>query len=139
MVAMHGKLGQQRLQHTLAIDARQTTPTGVRSRHPLTRGITQEHRQAIGHHDGASQLVVSGPTSIRLRQMDPICRQRLYLCAMNLVHEHGGFLDLVGEKVTVGLNLNNLFDEKYYERSYSNLWVMPGEPRNLSFNLTVDL
>jgi iron complex outermembrane receptor protein len=42
-------------------------------------------------------------------------------------------------RVKVGAHLNNLFDEKYYERSYSNLWVMPGEPRNLSFNLTVDL
>ena len=42
-------------------------------------------------------------------------------------------------RVKVGAHLNNLFDEKYYERSYSNLWVMPGEPRNLSFNLTLDL
>ena len=42
-------------------------------------------------------------------------------------------------RIKLGAHLNNLFDEKYYERSYSNLWVMPGEPRNLSFNLTVDL
>lgn len=42
-------------------------------------------------------------------------------------------------RVKVGAHLNNLFDETYYERSYSNLWVTPGEPRNLSFNLTVDL
>ena len=42
-------------------------------------------------------------------------------------------------RVKVGAHLNNLFDEKYCERSYSNLWVMPGEPRNLSFNLTLDL
>jgi iron complex outermembrane receptor protein len=42
-------------------------------------------------------------------------------------------------RIKVGAHLNNLFDEKYYERSYSNLWVMPGEPRNLSVNLTVDL
>ncbi|WP_332820562.1 TonB-dependent siderophore receptor [Pseudomonas sp.] len=42
-------------------------------------------------------------------------------------------------RIKVGANLNNLLDEKYYERSYSNLWVMPGEPRNLGVNLTVDL
>ena len=42
-------------------------------------------------------------------------------------------------RIKVGANLNNMLDEKYYERSYSNLWVMPGEPRNLSVNLTVDL
>ncbi|MNF29557.1 Ferrichrome-iron receptor precursor [compost metagenome] len=42
-------------------------------------------------------------------------------------------------RIKIGAHLNNLFDEKYYERSYSNLWVMPGEPRNLSLNLTVDL
>ena len=45
----------------------------------------------------------------------------------------------VSPRIKVGAHLNNLFDERYYERSYSNLWVMPGEPRNLSFNLTVDL
>ena len=45
----------------------------------------------------------------------------------------------VNPRVKVGAHLNNLFDEKYCERSYSNLWVMPGEPRNLSFNLTLDL
>ncbi len=43
------------------------------------------------------------------------------------------------ERATVGLNLNNLFDRKYYERSYNSAWVMPGEPRNLNFSLTLDL
>jgi len=43
------------------------------------------------------------------------------------------------ENVTVGLNLNNLFDEKYYERSYSNYWINPGEPRNLTVSLTLSL
>ena len=43
------------------------------------------------------------------------------------------------ENVTVGLNLNNLFDEKYYERSYSSYWVSPGEPRNLTVSLTLNL
>ncbi|GIZ11587.1 TonB-dependent receptor [Pseudomonas sp. NCCP-436] len=45
----------------------------------------------------------------------------------------------VNERLRLGAQLNNLFDEKYYERSYSSLWVTPGEPRNLSFNLTLDL
>jgi iron complex outermembrane receptor protein len=45
----------------------------------------------------------------------------------------------VSPRIKLGAHLNNLFDEKYYERSYSNLWVMPGEPRKLSVNLTVDL
>lgn len=43
------------------------------------------------------------------------------------------------DKLRLGLNLNNLFNEKYYERSFNNVWVMPGEPRNLSVNLTLDL
>lgn len=43
------------------------------------------------------------------------------------------------ENVTVGLNLNNLFDEKYFERSYSNYWINPGEPRNLTVSLTLSL
>lgn len=45
----------------------------------------------------------------------------------------------INPRIKVGAHLNNLFDEKYYERSYSNLWVMPGEPRNFSLNLTIDL
>lgn len=43
------------------------------------------------------------------------------------------------QNVTVGLNLNNLFDERYYERSYSNYWITPGEPRNLTVSLTLNL
>ncbi|WP_053149150.1 TonB-dependent siderophore receptor [Pseudomonas sp. P97.38] len=43
------------------------------------------------------------------------------------------------ETVTVGLNLNNVFDEKNYERAYSNYWVNPGEPRNFTVSLTLDL
>ena len=43
------------------------------------------------------------------------------------------------DNVTVGLNLNNIFDEKYFERSYSNYWVNPGEPRNFTVSLTLTL
>ena len=43
------------------------------------------------------------------------------------------------DNVTVGLNLNNVFDEKYFERSYSNYWVNPGEPRNFTVSLTLTL
>ena len=43
------------------------------------------------------------------------------------------------DNVTVGLNLNNIFDEKYFERSYSNYWVNPGEPRNFTVSLTLIL
>ncbi|MHA6492609.1 TonB-dependent siderophore receptor [Pseudomonas borbori] len=39
----------------------------------------------------------------------------------------------------LGLNLNNVFNRKYYERSFNNVWVMPGDPRNLSLSLTLDL
>ena len=43
------------------------------------------------------------------------------------------------ETITVGLNLNNLFDRTYYERSYNTSWVLPGEPRNLMVSLSMDL
>ncbi|WKN24622.2 TonB-dependent siderophore receptor [Azotobacter vinelandii] len=45
----------------------------------------------------------------------------------------------VSDRLSLGLNLNNLFDRTYYERSYSNLWVMPGEPRNLNLSLAWNL
>ncbi|MGY4534897.1 iron complex outermembrane receptor protein [Pseudomonas sp. TE3786] len=43
------------------------------------------------------------------------------------------------ETVTVGFNLNNLFDRTYYERSYNSTWVLPGDPRNFSVSLTLSL
>lgn len=43
------------------------------------------------------------------------------------------------DNLTLGLNLNNIFDEKYYERSYSNYWVNPGEPRNFTVSFTLSL
>jgi iron complex outermembrane receptor protein len=43
------------------------------------------------------------------------------------------------EDLTLGLNLNNAFDRTYYERSYSNVWTMPGDPRNLSLSLSLNL
>ncbi|NUT74453.1 TonB-dependent siderophore receptor [Pseudomonas sp. C1C7] len=43
------------------------------------------------------------------------------------------------DNLKVGLNLNNVFDEKYFERSYSNYWVNPGEPRNFTVSLTLTL
>ncbi|MBP9962121.1 MAG: TonB-dependent receptor, partial [Pseudomonas sp.] len=43
------------------------------------------------------------------------------------------------ENLTLGLNLNNLFDRTYYERSYNAAWVMPGDPRNVSLSLALSL
>ncbi|NNJ16222.1 TonB-dependent siderophore receptor [Pseudomonas putida CSV86] len=43
------------------------------------------------------------------------------------------------EQLTLGLNLNNLFDRKYYERGYNLAWNMPGEPRNLSLSLAYSM
>lgn len=45
----------------------------------------------------------------------------------------------VSPDVTLGVNLNNVFDRKYYERSYNSVWVLPGEPRNLNFSLSLVL
>lgn len=45
----------------------------------------------------------------------------------------------VSPDVTLGVNLNNVFDRKYYERSYNSVWVLPGEPRNLNFSLSLAL
>ncbi|WP_431483567.1 TonB-dependent siderophore receptor [Pseudomonas solani] len=43
------------------------------------------------------------------------------------------------DDLSIGLNLNNVFDRKYYERSYNNVWVLPGDPRNLTLSLTLNL
>ncbi|MNM63449.1 Ferrichrome-iron receptor precursor [compost metagenome] len=45
----------------------------------------------------------------------------------------------VSEQATIGLNLNNLFDRKYYERGYNAAWNLPGEPRNVMVSLSLAL
>ncbi|MES2820657.1 MAG: TonB-dependent siderophore receptor [Pseudomonadota bacterium] len=45
----------------------------------------------------------------------------------------------LSQQATLGLNLNNLFDKHYYERSFNAVWVNPGEPRNLSLSLSLQL
>ncbi|MET1079186.1 MAG: TonB-dependent siderophore receptor [Pseudomonas sp.] len=45
----------------------------------------------------------------------------------------------ISEQLSLGANLNNLFDRHYQERSYNSTWVLPGEPRNFSLNLTLNL
>ncbi|MDU2870341.1 MAG: pseudopaline transport outer membrane protein CntO, partial [Pseudomonas aeruginosa] len=44
----------------------------------------------------------------------------------------------LASNATLGVNVNNLFDRRYYERSYNNVWVAPGEPRNLTMSLTLN-
>ena len=41
----------------------------------------------------------------------------------------------LSDQAELQVNLDNLFDRVYYERSYSNLWVYPGAPRNLTVAL----
>ncbi|WP_371926327.1 TonB-dependent siderophore receptor [Pseudomonas sp. MNR3A] len=43
------------------------------------------------------------------------------------------------EQLSFGVNLNNVFDRKYYERGYNAAWNMPGEPRNLSVSMSLSL
>ena len=64
----------------------------------------------------------------------------------NVDFEQGGYAIAtaqVGYKVNQNLSVkltgNNLFDRKYYERSYNSSWVLPGEPRNFSVSLTLNL
>jgi len=42
------------------------------------------------------------------------------------------------DNLNLGLNLNNLFNRKYYERGWSNVWHLPGEPRNLNLTATLN-
>jgi iron complex outermembrane recepter protein len=40
------------------------------------------------------------------------------------------------ENLRFGLNVDNIFDETYYERSYNAFWVGVGEPRRVTVNMT---
>jgi hypothetical protein len=44
---------EQVLQNPEAFNARQTSPAGMCTRCPLASGIAKQHRQTVGHHDGA--------------------------------------------------------------------------------------
>lgn len=41
----------------------------------------------------------------------------------------------VAENLSVRLNVSNLFNEVYYPSSYSKLWTVPGEPRNIKVSV----
>ncbi|UIP34419.1 TonB-dependent siderophore receptor [Stutzerimonas kunmingensis] len=43
------------------------------------------------------------------------------------------------ERVRLNLNLNNLFDEEYEERSWGNIWAYPGAPRTLQAGIAITL
>jgi len=43
------------------------------------------------------------------------------------------------ENLSIGLNLNNLTDKRYYERLFGNTWLVPGDPRNFSINVSLKL
>ncbi|MCH1930870.1 TonB-dependent siderophore receptor [Shewanella sp. A25] len=50
------------------------------------------------------------------------------LPAYTLVNLFGTYA--LNQVVSLQFNVNNLFDEVYYQSSYSSLWTMPGEPRS---------
>ncbi|MGY4825712.1 TonB-dependent siderophore receptor [Stutzerimonas chloritidismutans] len=43
------------------------------------------------------------------------------------------------ERVRLNLNLNNLFDEEYEERTWGNIWAYPGAPRTLQAGIAITL
>lgn len=40
------------------------------------------------------------------------------------------------ENLRFGINVDNIFDETYYERSYNSFWVGVGEPRRVTVSMT---
>jgi iron complex outermembrane receptor protein len=40
------------------------------------------------------------------------------------------------ENLRFGLNVDNIFDATYYERSYNSFWVGVGEPRRVTVSMT---
>lgn len=44
----------------------------------------------------------------------------------------------ITDKLSVAVNIDNLFDEHYVASSYSALWVVPGEPRNFKVSVKYD-
>ena len=43
----------------------------------------------------------------------------------------------VSDRVRLNLNVSNVFDRTYYERSFSNVWVTPGAPLTVLGGLTI--
>ncbi|QYK05859.1 TonB-dependent siderophore receptor [Shewanella zhangzhouensis] len=55
------------------------------------------------------------------------------LPAYTLVSLYGTYA--LNQHVSLQFNVNNLFDEVYYQSSYSSLWTMPGEPRSYKISV----
>ncbi|KXU36684.1 hypothetical protein AXK11_03655 [Cephaloticoccus primus] len=41
--------------------------------------------------------------------------------------------------ISIGLNVNNLFDKQYYDKFHSTTWIVPAAPRNFSLNISLRL
>lgn len=48
------------------------------------------------------------------------------------------FATRLGESVSLALNVDNLLDEHYIASSYSALWAVPGEPRNVKVSVSYE-
>ena len=48
------------------------------------------------------------------------------------------FTTRLGENLSLALNVDNLLDEHYIASSYSALWAVPGEPRNVKVSISYE-
>ncbi len=48
------------------------------------------------------------------------------------------FTAWLGENLSLVINVDNLLDEHYIASSYSALWAVPGEPRNIKVSVSYE-
>ena len=94
-----------RLQHAAPTIAHQTTPARMGGSHHRTIIGAQQHRQAIGHHDGAGELMSGCHAGIGLMAISQGGVQRRDLTAVNLLEKNAAYTGGAGQQGAVGINM----------------------------------
>jgi len=77
--------------HPALLHARQSTPTRVGRGHTTPSTIGQQHRQTIGHHDGAHHPGLVGQTGVGHHRAGWVFAQAQHMRAVHLLQKHRRF------------------------------------------------
>ena len=77
-------------------------------RHPAPLGVAQQHRQTIGHHDGARHPRLFGDAGIGFCAILHLGMQGLHLNTMHLLQKNRAGADALLQLLPVGLHMGRV-------------------------------
>lgn len=97
-----------RLDNALAFMPSQATPAGMGCSHPLALCIGDQQWQTIGHHDGASDTGLRGPTGVGHVAIGAVRMDVAHIPGMDLLQKNGTSAQVMCKKLTVATHLQGI-------------------------------